>query len=182
MSPGNQGVFQLLKEVTFRRILAFRNLWKRGNWRYYIILLCCPFAAVLHATLRPFPVCPRLRDLSLILPICIESTCKELSISLLPEVSLSPLAHLWSGRSGWPPHNTLLSLSHPQTWPPHRRRFYVRAQSAVPDRSGLGVCPSNWFERCFLPTLGFKFWFSEGKSYLRLKLCSCLSKILRALL
>jgi len=23
MSPGNQGVFQLLKEVTFRRILAF---------------------------------------------------------------------------------------------------------------------------------------------------------------
>ena len=23
MSPGNQGVFQLMKEVTFRRILAF---------------------------------------------------------------------------------------------------------------------------------------------------------------
>ena len=25
MSPGNQGVFQLLKEVTFRRILEFYN-------------------------------------------------------------------------------------------------------------------------------------------------------------
>ncbi len=28
MSPGNQGVFQLLKEVTFRKILAFCNLWE----------------------------------------------------------------------------------------------------------------------------------------------------------
>jgi len=30
MSPGNQGVFQLLKEVTFRRILAFYNARKWG--------------------------------------------------------------------------------------------------------------------------------------------------------
>jgi len=29
MSPGNQGVFQLLKEVTFRRILAFCS-WLEG--------------------------------------------------------------------------------------------------------------------------------------------------------
>ena len=28
MSPENQGVFQLLKEVTFRKILAFCNSWE----------------------------------------------------------------------------------------------------------------------------------------------------------
>ncbi len=28
MSPGNQGVFQPLKEVTFRRILAFCSSWE----------------------------------------------------------------------------------------------------------------------------------------------------------
>ncbi len=28
MSPGNQGVFQLLKEVTFRRILTFCSSWE----------------------------------------------------------------------------------------------------------------------------------------------------------
>jgi len=28
-SPGNQGVFQLLKEVSFRRIPAFCSAWKR---------------------------------------------------------------------------------------------------------------------------------------------------------
>jgi len=30
MSPGNQGVFQLLKEVTFRRILVFYDERKWG--------------------------------------------------------------------------------------------------------------------------------------------------------
>jgi len=32
MSPGNQGVFQPLKEVTFRRILAFHGSRK---WGYF---------------------------------------------------------------------------------------------------------------------------------------------------
>jgi len=32
MSPGNQGVFQLLKEVTFRRILAFYDARKWGHF------------------------------------------------------------------------------------------------------------------------------------------------------
>jgi len=32
MSPENQGVFQLLKEVTFRRILAFYNSRKWGHF------------------------------------------------------------------------------------------------------------------------------------------------------
>jgi len=32
MSPGNQGVFQLLKEVTFRRILAFYDSIKWGRF------------------------------------------------------------------------------------------------------------------------------------------------------
>jgi hypothetical protein len=31
MSPGNQGVFQLLKEVTFRRILVFSTCEKGAN-------------------------------------------------------------------------------------------------------------------------------------------------------
>jgi hypothetical protein len=37
MSPGNQGVFQLLKEVTFRRILASCSLRK---WGYFWGALC----------------------------------------------------------------------------------------------------------------------------------------------
>ena len=37
MSPGNQGVFQLLKEVIFRRILAFYNLRK---WSYFGVSFC----------------------------------------------------------------------------------------------------------------------------------------------
>jgi hypothetical protein len=32
MSPGNQGVFQLLKEVTFRRILVF---YSERKWVYF---------------------------------------------------------------------------------------------------------------------------------------------------
>jgi len=32
MSPGNQGVFQLLKEVIFRRILVFYNALKWGHF------------------------------------------------------------------------------------------------------------------------------------------------------
>jgi hypothetical protein len=44
MSPGNQGVFQLLKEVTFRRILVFGTrengtvLWVfvRGSARFWL--------------------------------------------------------------------------------------------------------------------------------------------------
>ncbi len=32
MSPGNQGVFQLLKEVTFRRILTFYSSEKWGHF------------------------------------------------------------------------------------------------------------------------------------------------------
>ena len=32
LSPGNQGVFQLLKEVTYRRIPAFYNLRKWGHF------------------------------------------------------------------------------------------------------------------------------------------------------
>ena len=33
-SPGNQGVFQLLKEVTFRRIRTFCRLWERWGFNY----------------------------------------------------------------------------------------------------------------------------------------------------
>ncbi len=32
MSPGNQGVFQLMKEVTFQRILTFCNSEKWGRF------------------------------------------------------------------------------------------------------------------------------------------------------
>jgi hypothetical protein len=32
MSPGNQGVFQFMKEVTFQRIMAFYNLRKWGHF------------------------------------------------------------------------------------------------------------------------------------------------------
>ena len=35
MSPGNQGVFQLLKEITFRNILAFYSLRK---WSHFGVL------------------------------------------------------------------------------------------------------------------------------------------------
>jgi len=34
VSPENQGVFQLLKEVTFRRILAFYSSRKWGHFRW----------------------------------------------------------------------------------------------------------------------------------------------------
>jgi len=33
MSPGNQGVFQLLKEVTFRRILKHFSDWKPRKYK-----------------------------------------------------------------------------------------------------------------------------------------------------
>jgi hypothetical protein len=33
MSPGNQGVFQLQKEVTFQRILTFYNMCKWNHFR-----------------------------------------------------------------------------------------------------------------------------------------------------
>jgi len=50
MSPGNQGVFQLLKEVTFRRILAFFSLWEGYfSWKMltteFIMLSPCFFIA-----------------------------------------------------------------------------------------------------------------------------------------
>jgi len=43
MSPENQGVFQLLKEVNFRRILAFcsSRKWGHFEWRLACIRLAC---------------------------------------------------------------------------------------------------------------------------------------------
>ncbi len=43
MSPGNQGVFQLLKEVSFRRILAFYNSRKWGHFRGALFEAQCAF-------------------------------------------------------------------------------------------------------------------------------------------
>jgi len=40
MSPGNQGVFQLLKEVTSRRILTFYNYRKRRCFSGDLSLFC----------------------------------------------------------------------------------------------------------------------------------------------
>ena len=45
MSPGNMGVFQLLKEVTLRRILAFYSSRKWGHFggicaRPVVLLVC----------------------------------------------------------------------------------------------------------------------------------------------
>jgi len=35
MSPGNQGVFKLLKEVTFRGIVGFYN---SRNWGHFVVV------------------------------------------------------------------------------------------------------------------------------------------------
>ncbi len=46
MSPENQGVFQLLKEVTFRRILAFYSSRKWGYfWWCIVTVQQLPFCA-----------------------------------------------------------------------------------------------------------------------------------------
>ena len=43
MSPENQGVFPLLKEVAFREILAFNN---SGKWSYFGVISRGSFALV----------------------------------------------------------------------------------------------------------------------------------------